>query len=236
MTTKEIGKHQATTAVTNLQQRDFFEELGEQLARQSSIVGSLLKFNKGDWLAGKDEEDIPSGTKLAVNMDQVMVGWVKWIDNKPDQQIMHSTKVMEETGVRPAPRSELGDVDPTAWEVDTNGKPRDPWQHTMYLLMKEPGKKFSAEKAYTFTTSSTGGRSAVGKMMTKYGTERRSRPDSHPIVELGVDSWVHPEYGRVKVPVLSLVGWEPKSLFEAAAVAEGQEPAAAKKKQAGGRR
>src|SRR4029078_9906099 len=98
-------------------------------------------------------------------MDQLMVGWVKWVDNKPDQQEMglltegHTPPArcaMGDTdeaawevagrGKPPSARSAMGDTDQAAWEVDASGKPRDPWQFTNYLILKKPGKQFKAEE------------------------------------------------------------------------------------------
>ncbi len=196
---------------TELQTMDknYFESYGSQMS-QSNIVGQLLKFSKGDWLVGQDDEELKSGTKLVANMNSLMVGWIKWVDNKPAEQLMGS--LIE--GFQPKRRSELGDTDEDQWEVGTDGKARDPWQFTNYLLMKPPGKG-KDDELYTFSTSSRGGLSAIGTLCKAYGKEMRAKPDQLPIVELGVDSYNHPnkEFGRIKVPLLTVVGWEDKKLF-----------------------
>ena len=35
-----------------------FEDYGEQASGRSNIVGKLLKFSKGDWLAGQNNDEI----------------------------------------------------------------------------------------------------------------------------------------------------------------------------------
>lgn len=188
-----------------------FESYGSQVA-QKSIVGRLLKFTKGDWLAGEDDEEIEEGTKFVVNMDQLLVGWVKWVGNKPEQQLMG----LLVEGHQAPKRDSLGDTDHSSWEVGTDGKERDPWQFTNYLLLKTPGSDGSDDaNLFTFATSSRGGLTCVGELCKTYGKEMRARADQYPVIEIGTDSYKHPnpEFGRIKVPTMKVVGWEPKSQF-----------------------
>jgi hypothetical protein len=198
-----------------------FEQYGSQVSSRR-IVGKLLKFNKGDYLAGEDEEEIEFGKKLVCNMDQLLVGWVKWVDNRPDQELMGL--IVE--GHQAPKRDSLGDLDESQWELDSTGKARDPWQFSNYLLMKEVGADGKDEdKLFTFATSSRGGLNAIGDLCKTYGKEMRMRPDEYPIVELGGGSYNHPnkEFGRIKFPTLKIVGWEPKSQFGAVEQAEAAE-------------
>lgn len=199
------------TSLAPANERNVFEAYGEQF-NSKMIVGRLLKFNKGDWLAGEDDEEIEEGTRFVANMNQLMIGWIKWVENKPAQQLMGSLA----SGFQPAKRSELGDNDEDEWETDQNGKPRDPWQYSNYLLLKPPGEQAEEDDLLTFATSSKGGISMMGELCQAYGKEMRTRPDEWPIVEIGVRSYMHSnrEFGRIKVPTMKVVGWEEKSLFE----------------------
>ena len=47
--------------------KDFFTQYGEAI-RQTTIVGKLLKFSKGDWSAGEAAEPIEEGTFFTANM------------------------------------------------------------------------------------------------------------------------------------------------------------------------
>jgi hypothetical protein len=207
-------------AVVNVQ-KNFFEQYGEQASQRSSIVGSLLKFSKGDWLLGQDEEEIADGTRFVASMENLLVGWVKWVDNKPVEQIMG--RIVE--GYQAPKRDTLGDNDKEAWETDQEGKARDPWQFSNQILMKPVGKKYDTDIAITFVTSSKGGIGAMGDLCKKYGTGMRTHTDQNPIIELGSSSYKHPisEYGRIKTPVFILVGWEPAKLFDTTEVPEPQE-------------
>lgn len=210
-TENEVAKTEAKTTELAPLTINPFEQYGNQVS-QRNIVGRLLKFNKGDWLAGEDNEEIPIGKKLTCNMNELLVGWIRWMDNKPDQQIMG--KVAE--AYQAPKRNTLGDVDEALWEVGQDGKARDPWQFSNYMLMKEVGKKASDATLYTFATSSRGGLGMLGELCKVYGAEMRKRPDEWPIVELGKDSYDHPnkEFGRIKTPKMTVVGWEKKTFFD----------------------
>lgn len=175
---------------------------------QRTIVGDLLKFSKGEYLRGKDGDEVAEGTELVANMDELMVGWIRWEGGKPTDHVMG--KVGE--GYVPPKRNTLGDDDEARWEVDeSSGQPRDPWQFSNYLIMKEP----DSDQLFTFTTSSRGGINAVGDLCKRYGKEMRQRPNDFPIVSLDVDSYRHPNkaYGKIFVPVLRIAGWSAKTGF-----------------------
>jgi hypothetical protein len=205
-----------------------FEAYGNATVN-TRIVGQLLKFSKGDYLAGQDNTDIPLGTKLAAIMDQLMVGWIKWQDNKPVEHDMG----LVASGHVPKKRAELDDNDADLWETDDEGEKRDPWQYSNYLIVVDQKEK----TPFTFTTSSKGGINAIGELCKIYGKVMRERPDEYPIIELGVGSYLHPnkKYGRIKYPVFintktrppSVFGWAAKApllkLLEGAATSEPEE-------------
>ena len=187
---------------------DPFQRYGEQ-SRRTSIVGKLLKFSKGDWTAGEHNDVVADGTRFVANMDQLLTGWVRWSDSKPTDHVMG--RVVD--GYQPPRRDTLGDLDEDMWDTFDDGRPRDPWQPTNYLLLEGTGKQKG--ELYTFTTSSRGGLNAIGDFCMKYGKVRRQRPNDYPIVEIGQSSYPHPNknYGRIKYPVFTIVGWSPKSDF-----------------------
>lgn len=198
-----------TTQLATQTDTNPFLALGEA-ATQRSIVGDILKFQKGDFYAGKDEREVDEGTRLVAVMDEMRIGWVKWENGRPTDQELG--RVVD--GYRPAVRSSLGDTDQTQWELDNSGQPRDPWQTVIYVVLKEEG----GNQFYTFPASSKGARTAVGLLATEYGKHSRMKPDEFPIVELGASSYQHPNkaYGRIKVPVLKVAGWSPKDAALAA--------------------
>ncbi|MEY9493727.1 hypothetical protein [Bradyrhizobium elkanii] len=181
-----------------------FTAYGEQ-ASQRAIVGTLLRFTKGDYLAGQDDVEVPIGTKFVANMDELMVGWIRWEDNRPTDHVMGHVSA----NYQPPRRNELGDTDKAMWEVDSQGKERDPWQFSNYLLFK--GVK--DEELYTFASSSKGGLNALGDLCKAYGKVMAQHPDDWPVIELGGGHYDHKEFGRTKVPVLKITGWSPKADF-----------------------
>jgi hypothetical protein len=199
-------------------ERNAFQQYSDAASR-SRIIGKLLKFSKGEYLAGQDSEEIAEGTKLVVNMDELMVGWQKWADSKPAESEMG--RVAE--GFRPPKRADLGDLDEGAWETDDRGQPRDPWQLTNVAILKD----VDGDQVYTFATSRKGGVSAIGELAGAYGKAMRQRPDEYPIVALNVRSYKHPNknYGKIFTPKFDIVGWAPKSSFDGALNAASTEAA-----------
>lgn len=171
-------------------------------ASQSKIVGHLLKFTKfGEFEAGEDNTSVPHGTELIAHMGELLIGWQRWQDSKPVEQVMGLVR----ENFQPPRRSELGDQDREQWEVDDNGKERDPWQLTNMLILKGVDN----DELYTFATSSKGGLQAIGRLAKEYGKAMRMRPDEFPVVRLNWGSYEHSnkQYGEIRYPVFEIVGW-----------------------------
>jgi hypothetical protein len=166
--------------------------------------GDLLKFDKGDYLAGQEEREIPLGTRFKVAMDYLLVGWVKWKDRTA---VVHDMGLLIE-GFVAKERSELGDTDQSQWPIGSDGKPIDPWAFTNYLPMIGD----EDEEVYTFTTSSKGGINCIGLLCETYG--KKFPPDKDPIIEVQMSSYPHPEFGRVKYPVFKVVGETDKIVLD----------------------
>jgi hypothetical protein len=167
-------------------------------ASSRTRLGEMLKFNKGDYLVGKDGASLALGTNLVAVMPTLEIYWQKWWGAKP---------VAERPirGGRPY-RDELGDTDPELWETDpVTAQRREPWQKTAELVLVDP----SNDAVYTFTTSSTGGRDALGMLARAFDKARAQHPDSLPVIELGSGSYLHSNrsIGRVKVPELKVVDY-----------------------------
>jgi len=176
------------------------------------IIGEMLRFSKGDWLLG--DNTVPAGTQFTANLDELMAGWIKWLDSKPVEHIM--ARVAD--GIPPKKRTDLGDDDKSQWELDKDGNPRDPWQFTNYLpLINEKSELF------TITTSSRGGLGAIADLSRRYARHRKRHPNVFPVIALNVDSYQHKirELGRIKFPVFEPAGYTPKTDFRAALAAAG---------------
>jgi hypothetical protein len=58
--------------------RNVFECAGDAMTQGNVIIGDLLKFSKGDWLAGPDGEEIAAGTELVAIVPGTVHGWMRW--------------------------------------------------------------------------------------------------------------------------------------------------------------
>jgi hypothetical protein len=193
--------------------RDPFEILADDMAPQT-ILGQLIRFSKGDYLAGQDGDPVATGTVFLAAIDHALGGYIHWDDKKPDQQVM----VPLATGAPLPQRYTLGDDDTSKWELVGNER-RDPWQETFYLPLLS-----ADDELYTFTTSSGGGRTAIGKLFREYGRRRRTGADEYPLVALSVEEYQHREYGRIKKPAFAVADWEPRTRFLDALAAAGIQP------------
>jgi hypothetical protein len=198
-----------TTLPAQAGDRNVFAVYGES-AGGGYIAGELLKFSKGDWLAGQENREIADGTKLVAAMDTLVVGWQRWENQRP---VSYRMGLLVE-GFVPPPREELGDNDETLWEQDDTGEPRDPWQLTNYLQLVDPK---NPDTVFTFTTASKGGLGAVAKLCREYGRarEKEGRDGQYPIIMLSTGSYAHRDrsLGRIKYPQLNIIGWVKKSDF-----------------------
>ena len=146
-----------------------FVEYGRAATARGGIEGTLLKFNKGDFIAGQEAEEVPLGTQLVALVDKLMTGWVYWQDGLPRDK--HHMGLVAESYVPPR-RSELGDLVKANWECNDRGEAQDPWQLTNYL----PLRRIDNGELYTFATNSKGGLTAVGQLCKDYGDEMRLHP------------------------------------------------------------
>jgi hypothetical protein len=164
-------------------------------------LGALLKFNKGEYLVGRDGEVCPEKELVAIMQGQ-LIGWIRWEDSYPVEHVMG---LLLEGYVPPA-RNTLGHDDKTQWEQQDSGKPRDPWQEGVYL----PMISLNGEVVYTFTTTTDGGRRrGITPLCREYGLHMREHPDELPVVGLEQDSYMHPDrsIGRVKFPLFPVKKW-----------------------------
>jgi hypothetical protein len=185
--------------------RDVYMAVADAVAPKH-VQGSLLKFNKGEWLAGEAQEIIPIGTRVIAAVDQTLMGWVFWEDGKPTDHRM----VLVSSGEAPARRAELGDFDQSKWEKDASGELRDPWAMTFYVPMVD-----DTGEVFTFSTTSRGGKNAVADILRHYSRNRNANPGKYPVMALESDVYQHSnaQYGRIKYPVFKKVGWEDQAVF-----------------------
>jgi len=160
------------------------------------LRGTLLKFSDWNWTRGKEATPIEKETKLVAL--GAAAAWVRWAGGKPVEYRMRQSG-------KPLPdREELGSVDTGTWELGPDGKtPRDPWQSTRLVYLVDP----DTAEAFTFSTSSTGGREAVIGLGDAIARMRSAHPKALPVVSLEAAA-MHTRFGRKSKPVFKIVGWK----------------------------
>jgi hypothetical protein len=167
----------------------------------------ILKFQKGDWYLGQENEEIPNGTKLAANIMEAEWGWVRWSGGKPAERRM----VRIATGAQAPTRDTLGHLDRELWDRDNAGKPRDPWQ----FMVDIPAREIAGQKREVMLSGGSKGWEGCCKaLFAAFGKGMRENGGKTPIVQLAGDKYSHGEYGVVKTPKLELVEWKAPAELE----------------------
>ena len=168
----------------------------------ASIVGRMVKFTKdGTFATHDDGETIADTVDFVALCDQTLVGMIKFNGEgtPPDRHmgLLYDGFVMPGRGI-------LGDLDEAQWELGLDGKPADPWQHHMYLVLQNTG----TSELFTYVTSSKTGRRAVGNLLRHYDRMTRTNPNEFPVVRLKVGGFQHSDdrVGWVATPVFAVVG------------------------------
>ena len=167
-------------------------------ASRVATAASFLKYVKGVFVFGIDEAELALGTELVPNMTEVRIGWLRWKNGEVVEENMAAWAVGH------AYREDLGDLDRDLWEIDDNGKPIDPYSETATLPLKNP----RTGEEFTFSTSSTGGRQAVAKLVYAWRHGVTQGKSGLPVIALGSDTYKHKKFGPVHFPVFTIARWE----------------------------
>jgi hypothetical protein len=172
----------------------------------ANIVGRMIKFGKsGTFITADDDEVIDEKTDFVALVDQTLVGWVKF--NGAGEPPDRAMGVLYDGFVMPA-REMLGNADQALWEKGLDGKPADPWQHHVYLVLQ----RGDTAELFTYVTSSITGRRAIGNLLRHYDRLQKTHPDMYPVIRLKVGGFQHRDerVGWVATPVLAVFGRAPK--------------------------
>jgi hypothetical protein len=162
-------------------------------AASTVIRGSILKFADWRWTHGQDGMQLDDGTRLlAVG---TAAAWVKWQGGKPvEYRLRRPGEDLPE-------REELGDNVAANWELGPDSQPRDPWQSTRFVYLLGENAE-----AYTFSTSSWGGRNAAIELADQIQRMRFARPGAVPVVELHAAP-MQTKFGKKSKPIFKVVDW-----------------------------
>jgi hypothetical protein len=185
----------ALTIPTDMPTDDGWSDAAAE-ANERIIRGTFLKFSDWRWLKGKEGIELEDGARLVAL--GTAAAWVKWLGGKPAEYRMR------EPGKLLPERDTLGDLDKSQWEMGPDGvTPRDPWQSTRFVYLVDP----ETAGAFTFSTSSWGGRNAVSDLGDQIQRMRFARPGAVPIVELRAAE-MKTKFGRKSKPLFRVVGWK----------------------------
>ena len=172
----------------------------------ANIVGRMIKFSKdGKFVTPDDEGKVSENQDFIALCEETLVGWVKFNgQGEPPDRVMGQ---LYDGFAMPA-RESLGDLNEKDWELGLDGRPADPWQHHMYLVLQQADTR----ELFTFVTSSMTGRRAVGNLLRHYDRLRRSNSDEVPVVRLRTGGFKHKDdrVGWVSTPVFIVFGKTPR--------------------------
>jgi hypothetical protein len=171
----------------------------------ASIVGRMVKFSKdGKFITADDDEPISEESDFIALCDQTLIGYIKF--NGEGQPPSKEMGLLYDGYIMPR-RENLGDNDQAQWEIGLDGKPADPWQHHVYVVLQNVG----SSELFTFVTSSRTGRRAVGNLLRHYDRMSKTHPGHYPLIRLKVGGFQHRDdrVGWVPTPVLAVIGRVP---------------------------
>ena len=177
---------------------------------------AFVKFdgNRGAYLVGQDEVEIPEGSRLAIQLMLAQKGWICWKDG----EVVDERIVMIASGTAMEREEDLPDHGPYT-EYDDGTK--DGWSK-VYIL---PMFSLADGEAYEFKTSSASGIRSVNGLLNDFGRLFRQNPGKTPVVELGSTSFKAKVKGKeIKkfAPTFKIAAWTDDSA-PAAQIANGAE-------------
>ena len=164
-----------------------------------------LNFKNNAYIAGSDKVEINAGSVAVFDFNTYNVGWKKWWDNHPIEEIscnkIGGFKSPERSTLKPGPDEK------DQWETH-----KDPWQRCADIMVHfAEGQSTLDTNQMCFNGSSWGFRSATGDLWKVFLSHYRLYPTEHPVIKLSKGTFpATDENGDpidVPKPVLELIGW-----------------------------
>jgi hypothetical protein len=147
----------------------------------------------GEYVVGEDA--IAFGTRFRVKLQQHKIGWKRWKNNAPTENVMGYLH----QGFLAPDRNSLGHLDETVWELGQNREPRDPFQQSDEVpFVADDGQE------YLFATGTFGGRRALVQLEKAFKVDGMRRD---PVVELGSERSRTSKGAIYHRPIFHVVGW-----------------------------
>ena len=167
-------------------------------------TGNYLKFNGNDgrWSFGQDDEDLPEGSRVVVDMESLAFGWICWVESSVEEEVL--VAVLDG---KPPQEHELTDYGP----YDDDDGWREAASLSMVLESYGDDDQDEAVGSQLLWKTSTGGQvRQIRKLSGAFGRVFSQHPGEFPIVELGEESYAprNKKHGKKKFsPLLKIVGW-----------------------------
>jgi hypothetical protein len=168
----------------------------------TTMVGRLIKFTKdGVFTTDDDGAAINEDEDFIALCDETQIGWIKFngAGNPPDKHLG-----LLYDGFAMPTRASLGDNDESSWPDGLDKHPADPWLHQMNLVLQHA----ETRELFTYSTTSSTGRRAIGNLLKHYNRQRKTNPDEVPVIKLKSGGFEHKDsrVGWVNTPVFAVVG------------------------------
>lgn len=177
---------------TDMAVKDYVSELESVSSAELSGEQQYLKFTKrGEWVYGREAEELFPDDVLALNPWSFVVGWQGWEDGRPiDGPVVPATKRSSLP-----PLSALDQIPPG----EMNG-----WSEYKGVSLKLVDDEISLQ----YNTTSVGGKKLVAELIRVSAAGMKAHP-AHPIplIKLGGSEYKHSMYGTVATPEYTLIGW-----------------------------
>ena len=135
---------------------------------QAASSAAWSNSQEGKFITSDDDHEIPEDAEFIALCPETLFGWVKFNgEGEPPDRVMGLYG-----GFKMPARESLGDLDQKEWDLGLDGRPSDPWQHQMYLVLQNT----RTLEMLTFVTSSKTGRWAVGILLRHYDWVRQNNP------------------------------------------------------------
>lgn len=153
---------------------------------------TYMKFSKGEFLLGKDLEDI-TGENIVINTATFKHGWMIWVKKK-------ATKLAV-SFIEPLP------IKPEPVEIEVKGEKKLE-EYTESRAFEARFLDPEDETVISFGASSFGARKACDVVLNAIKARANAgRDDLYPIVQLNAETYDHDDFGKIYNPVFTIVGW-----------------------------
>jgi hypothetical protein len=186
-TTRELVAQRKASALETATVADYLNE-------QGGPEGRWAKFTKAQFITTDDGKEMDMEAHYRVLYRETRASFKKFVEGASPE--VQGGLIFD--GYTMPRREELGDMDQSQWPIGLSGKPEDPWQHFLEIVLE----RCDTHEVFLFGTSSYTGRKAVAALL-----KNCNRAGSDLIVKLAVGSFKHkdPRIGVVYVPSFVVV-------------------------------